>query len=441
MRLPAFKVLAVSMWVALVLVLPAGGMQEANVESPLLVRGKLISMELQSNEAWRVKYQARFELQLVNGSPRNVIVVRRDPVRVNWTSSRWTPQGELIFEAEEAIASNQRRSSLDHAVPPAAFAAVLKPGEALTTSAVLPLEFYRSTRAEPLDTPFYPKSGRAMLELTLKPWPLEAIDDSVDKDSRLYGDELVEELRKKWAATGDLYLGEIVAEPIEIPLPPPPVAPKESGLVLRGRVNSIRLSEETSTEISFAADLDLEFANSGKRPVIVLRPDALQGYVGWEQYWLGGVAVADSLEAMRGHNYVHTFGRWPSNYRSQAWEQLQSAIDQPKPPARLFWVILPGEARAYHTTTVLRFDKKHGLGFPEHGRVWSEISELRTLWLEVMLEIWPINVEPKVSSDNPEFGRVLRQRWASAGVLELGEDCIITSEPMAFVLPKHAQGK
>src|SRR5215472_4511305 len=194
MRLPAFKVLAVSMWAALVLVLPAGGMQEANVESPLLVRGKLISMELQSNEAWRVKYQARFELQLVNGSPRNVIVVRRDPVRVNYTSPRWTPQGELIFEAEEAIASNQRRSSLDHAVPPAAFAAVLKPGEALTTSAVLPLEFYRSTRAEPLDTPFYPKSGRATLELTLKPWPLEAFDDSVDKDSRLWGDELVEEL-------------------------------------------------------------------------------------------------------------------------------------------------------------------------------------------------------------------------------------------------------
>jgi hypothetical protein len=425
----------------LVLVPPAGGMQEANVESPLLVRGKLISMELESNEAWRAKYQARFELQLVNVSGRNVIVVRRDPVRVSFTSPKWTPQGELIFEAEEAIGSSQRRSSLDHAVPPAAFAAVLKPGEALTTSAVLPLEFYRSTRAEPLDTPFYPKSGRAELELTLRPWPLEAFDDSADKDSRLYGDELVQELRNKWAATGDLYLDEIVAEPIEIPLPPPPVAPKESGLVLRGHVSSIRLSEETTTEISFVADLDLEFANSGDRPVIVLRPDALQGYVGWERYWQGAVVVADSPEAMRAHNYVHADGAWPSNYRNQAWEQFQSAIDQPQPPARLFWVILPGEARGYHTTTALRFDKKHGLGYPEHGRVWSEISELPTLWLEVTLEIWPFNVEPKVSPGNTEFGRGLRQRWASAGVLELGEDCSIATEPMALVLPKQAQGK
>src|SRR5262245_51870467 len=117
MRLPAFRLQAVSALAALALVLPASATQEENVQSPLLVRGKLISIELESNEAWRLKYQAKIELQLVNVSQRNVIAIRRDPVRVNYTTPRWTPQGELIFEAEEAVAGGQRRSSLDHAVP------------------------------------------------------------------------------------------------------------------------------------------------------------------------------------------------------------------------------------------------------------------------------------------------------------------------------------
>jgi hypothetical protein len=423
------------------LVLPAQAAQGSGDNSPLLVRGKLVSLDLESNEAWRARYQAQFELQLVNVSQRNIIAIRRDPMRVNGSSAYWTPQGELVFEAHETIEDQAPRSVLDHAVPPDRFTVILKPGEAYTTTLTVPLEFDRSTRAEPKDTPLFPKSGRATLELTLAQLPLMIFDDVPDEDGRLYGNDLALHLKDKWAGAGDLYTEQIDAEAIEIALPAPPPAPQESRLVLRGQVSSVRAVGETKDDVRFTADLDLEFVNSGDRPVILLRPDAVGKYTKSEseEYWVLDAALGDSLDSMRRSNYVYSACRGPSVYRNENWERLQSDLDQPQPWPLLLWVIPPGQSRAYRTTVYLVFARKPSNFDLIPIKTWTEISGLSSLWLQVKLEIWPFNVEPKVDIRNPEFGRHLRERWSSAGVLELGEDGNIISEPMQLALPKRAR--
>src|SRR5205085_11917193 len=140
------------------------------------------------------------------------------------------------------------------------------------------LEFYPPSPDRPPE-PFYPKSKMAKLDLTLEQWPFYVHDDpkkdedAGDSDS-FDSEEFPKTLQKRWAKKGKLYLGEMATEPIEIPLPPPPDSPKRSGLVVRGHVNSIQMTKETATDITFEIELDLKFVNTGNRPVILLRPEA-----------------------------------------------------------------------------------------------------------------------------------------------------------------------
>ena len=61
------------------------------------------------------------------------------------------------------------------------------------------------------------------------------------------------------------------------------------------------------------------------------------------------------------------------------------------------------------------------------SKPWGAIRQASPVWLQVTLEMWAINLEPRVDLNNPEFGKLLRQRWRRYGDLQIET---LTSEPM-----------
>lgn len=314
------------------------------------------------------------------------------------------------------------RSAIDQQLPPSNSTITLGPHETYTAHTMIPLEFHRS-RPGRASTPFYPQSRRVQLELTLTGTPIMA-DDSrrntkIEDDSEPEPIE-IEDLQKRWAAIGKLYLEDIESEPIDIPLPPPPDSPPGSGLVLKGHVTSLE-TERTTTGARFEIEVELSFVNTGKNPVILLRPDAKEHDRGglWYTTW----NVSASQEQMETNKYLYSGGFRPSNSRGTWWDPLRHALDQPQPPEDLVWVIQPG-----------------GSTPPFRTIIDYSSSELpaSNLWLEVILPVWPSNIEPMGSSDDSPFGNKLRKQWMAQGDLQLGQagqDCNVASEPFELVLP------
>jgi hypothetical protein len=328
----------------------------------------------------------------------------------------------LIFEASEGRPPVVGRSAIDQQIPPNDSTITLGPRQTYTTHTTIPFEFYRS-RPGRTTTPFYPQSKRAQLELTLIGAPdvvpdssqnTLADDDSGSDDDDFNSSEMPEVLQKRWAAIGKLHLEKIESEPIEIPLPSQPDSPSDSGLVLKGHVTSLE-TERTTTGAKFEIEVELSLVNTGKKPVILLRPDA-KGHDLWYTTW----GVSASREEIETNKYLYRGGLVLSNSRGKSWEPLREALDQPEPPENLVWVLQPGAATPPFRTTI--------------NYSASELPA-SNLWLEVTLPVWPTNIEPMGSGDDNPFGKKLRQQWMAQGELQLGEDCSVTSEPFELVLP------
>lgn len=192
---------------------------------------------------------------------------------------------------------------------------------------------------------------------------------------------------------------------------------KSGSLVLEGQVKSLEKDSEDSHFFNVKATLLLTFKNVGRKPVILYR----------HNLWLGGIRLSRTVEDARAYKFIHDSSAWPSNWGSQSQLKLRKALDQPSPPADLTLILQPGESWQYETDTSLSIDKKEGP--TAHGRTWEEIRSASPIWLLVTFEMWPINAEPKLNPDNPEFGLALRKRWESSGELWLD---YLTSQPIAL---------
>jgi len=393
---------------------------------PIAIRGKVTSLEMESNESWRLKYNAKVELQFINVSDHRVILAKRDPLYVENAYGSWE-NGEITFSGSETPMPVMY-SDINQDLPPADKVVVLAPGDLYTTHTTVALEFDRPEPGTP-DREFYPKSRHAKLELSMIFWPqITASRSEADADD--FPDDLVDAFRARWAAAGELVTGEVDTEPIDVKLPPAPPAPTASKLVLRGVVASIGPKQETNYDVSFKAELELEFVNAGAKPVFILKPEATRA----EEFWLGFAGVMADPTVTGRERFLTDWAAWPSISRSPEWEQLRKSLDTREPAEELLWVIPPGRSHSYHASALLRFIKKRDSLYPKRA-IWSEIAELRQMWMVISLQVWPNNMEAEGGPGNPVFGRKLRARWASLGTLELGEDGIIESEPMQFALP------
>jgi hypothetical protein len=194
-------------------------------------------------------------------------------------------------------------------------------------------------------------------------------------------------------------------------------------LRLRGRVVKVELSRQDAHGIVFDLRLSLELVNTSKQPVILLR----------RPFWLGSITLARSPEDAAANKYIYLSSAWPSVYRGgehSEWKNLQQRLDQQSPPPDLTRILAPGESFLYETDATLYIEKPGSVD--KTSQPWEIIRRASPVWLQVTLETWPVNVEPKVNPDNPEFGRMLQYRWQKAGKLQLEH---LTSEPMQLSLP------
>jgi len=424
MKLPAGTCVLLAIFAAA----PSWVCSQAATAPPLVISGKVLSIDVESNESWRLKCQANVELHYRNAGDRPIIFIRRSPVLMQEADVHWNDDGTALFSSSQLF-DEVVYSTIDAPIPSASETVTVPPkGEYLVQTRVA----LNLIRSETNNKHLTSKSLRASLELTLTPWPrLFATSKSPDVEY-LDPDELYALLKARWVATGDLAPVEVAAEPIQFDLPLPARTFEKSGLVLRGKVTGWTSPPEKSVYVEFQANLELEIKNTGPEPVLVLKPEC----TGYGDYLLGSVQLLSAPDTKGAGNLLNDWTAWPSLDRSQKWQAMRDEMDQATSPEEHFWLIQPGESRVFPSWALMQFDDIRTIGRSSPQEIWPEIKKQKQLWLAVQIDIWPNNLETvSGGADNPEFGRKLRDRWSSAGVLELGKDGLIESEPFPIELP------
>lgn len=193
-----------------------------------------------------------------------------------------------------------------------------------------------------------------------------------------------------------------------------------SPVYLRGRIVKVRLARQDVHSIVFKLELNLQLVNVSTSPVILLK----------RLYWLGATTIAGSSEEAKAHKYMYASGGWPSVSGGSEWGELRQRLNQENPPSALTRTLALGESLQYETEATL-YNEKAG-SVDKTSLPWEVIREASPAWLQVSIEVWPINVEPKVDPENLEFGKTLQNRWQQFGKLQLER---LTSEPMQLSFP------
>ena len=190
-------------------------------------------------------------------------------------------------------------------------------------------------------------------------------------------------------------------------------------LTLRGRVESVQVKELDRSSALIEIKLKMELVNTGLRPIILLQREPL----------IPGGALARKPEDFGAGKLLASDAGWPSNDISAEWETLRSNLDKPSPPSDETRLLRPGESRPIETTVklVVPTDPSKYTSSRKKESL-ATIQQLSPVWLRVVCELWPWNVEPLNADRNQlKFGHKLQERWKDTGLLWLDE---IYSEPI-----------
>lgn len=190
-------------------------------------------------------------------------------------------------------------------------------------------------------------------------------------------------------------------------------------LTLRGRVESVRVKEIDRSSALIDIKLQMELVNVGIRPIILLQREPL----------FPGGALARKPEDFAEGNLLAADAGWPANDISPEWATLRSNLDKPRPPADATRLLMPGESWPVETSVrlVVPTDPDKYTSSRKKESL-ATIQQLSPVWLRVVCELWPWNVEPLTTDRNQlKFGHKLQERWKKTGLLWLDE---IYSEPM-----------
>jgi hypothetical protein len=190
-------------------------------------------------------------------------------------------------------------------------------------------------------------------------------------------------------------------------------------LTLRGRVESVEVKEIDQSSVLIEIKLRMELVNTGGKSIILLQREPL----------FPGGSLARKPDDFEAGNVLASDAGWPSNDTSPEWTALRSSLDKPRPPAEETRLLVPGESWPLETsvTLVVPTDPSKYTSSRKKESL-ATIQQLSPVWLRVVCEVWPWNVEPLTPDRSKlQFGHKLQQRWKDIGLLWLDE---IYSEPM-----------
>jgi hypothetical protein len=195
-----------------------------------------------------------------------------------------------------------------------------------------------------------------------------------------------------------------------LPFHPRAASLSESPLRLQGKLIKAKKTTAGATDI-FDLELELEFGNSGTKPIILLLGTYSNG-----EWWLLNTML--TLDPTDDKAVLYKRGAAPSNSSSMPrWRKLRRQLDREVPSKGLTHLLAPGEKFVYRLTT-----------FVEVSGNDRQMLD-RNLWLRVQLELWPENIETDYYQ--ARFRNHLSQRWAKRGVLQFSS---IISEPIPVKL-------
>jgi hypothetical protein len=207
-------------------------------------------------------------------------------------------------------------------------------------------------------------------------------------------------------------------------------------LVLRGRVTSVKT--EIPREGNFAIvtiNLRIEFTNTGKKPVILLKDLA--------PLCVGEAITNTPIKPIHwpvpeGDNILYWDYRGPSDFGSGRWEYLRNSLNQANPPLDKVSVLAPGQEWTTESFVILRPKiKPEKSSSPNKPATLNNLEALSPVWLHLYCQTWPPNIEVRGIMDDAKTGHILGKRWMQFGELRLEP---ITSEPISLEFPKqHAK--
>jgi hypothetical protein len=190
-------------------------------------------------------------------------------------------------------------------------------------------------------------------------------------------------------------------------------------LSLRGRVESVEIKEIDRSSALIDIKVKMEIVNIGVKPIIFLKREPL----------FPGGALARSPGDFEAGTVLAADAGWPSNDISPEWATLRANLDKPSPPEDETRLLMPGESWPLETSVrlVVPTDPSKYTSSRKKESL-ATIQQLSPVWLRVVCEVWPWNVEPLTADrSNLTFGHKLQKRWKDAGLLWLDE---IYSEPI-----------
>lgn len=200
---------------------------------------------------------------------------------------------------------------------------------------------------------------------------------------------------------------------------------KPKMISLRGKVISVKtVADSLSSRYSsnfLEIKLMLELVNTSPTPVIFLKR---------EPRFVGAALAKKPDDFAIGNHLARTYVG-PAVSLSPEWVALRMSLDKLTPPSDETRILMPNEAWSLEATV--------GVVLPDHPEMFSpaksaslkDIKQLSTVWLRIVCEVWPWNLEPGANRSKSDFGHKLQRRWKDVGVLWLDE---IYSEPITLNL-------
>ena len=196
-------------------------------------------------------------------------------------------------------------------------------------------------------------------------------------------------------------------------------------LWLRGKVISVNIiSDSAGSRYSsnfLQMKLLLELVNTGPTPIIFLKRGPL---------FVGAVLAKQPHDFATGNHLVRTYVG-PAVDVSPEWEALRVSLDKPTPPPEQTRILMPNESWSLQATVGVSLPAHPEVFLPARGASLKDIKELSSVWVRVVCEVWPWNLEPSADRSKLKYGRKLQRRWKDVGVLWLDE---IYSEPLTLNL-------
>jgi len=183
-------------------------------------------------------------------------------------------------------------------------------------------------------------------------------------------------------------------------------------VTLRGQVESIELDNISSSGVTVIVKLKLELLNNGARPVIILAAKP--------PLFVGATLAKSQIDSVSGKNMLVEYAG-PGVDTSQEWALLRKSLDKSYPPPNKVRILKPNERWELEDSVGISMPTEAGKNsFIPKRETWEVIQKASPVWLRVICEVWPLNLEP-LSRDRTElkFGYKLQQRWGRDGFLLL----------------------